>query len=147
MATVNLPPVTRLDIKMMVVYYLVLTAYSFVAVVTTVPTWDFSYGELWGWLGPFLMLIASVLALVGLRRTLRRKKGLEIVMTLLLIGLLTGYAVAILARALITNRWDIVAGTFLPVLIIVPMYFRLLQIFPTLPDWMWDKLPRWLRRR
>lgn len=137
-----------LHVKMMLSYYLAIAAYSFVATITSVPTLDFSYGNLWGVLGPLLMLFISLAVLLGLYRTVSRgKKALEICSTFLLIGLMAGYSVAIFARAMILDKWDLSSGSVLPIVIIVPMYFRLLQIFPTLPDRLWDKLPVWIRRR
>lgn len=137
-----------LHVKSLLWFYGMIALYSFVATVTTVPTLFISFGQLWGTVGPLAMLLISITVLVGLYRSLAKgKRGTEIVSTLLLIGLLVGYSVAILIRAMIFGRWDQSAGTVLPLIICVPAYFRILEIFPPLPARLWNLLPARIRRR
>lgn len=114
-----------------IVIYCLVAAYSIWNVLVGFVTVFVAYGPVYGGIFPIALFLVATSAVIGVYRTERvEKKLVEIVATLFFMGFLLTFALAILIRNLFEGHDDQLQGALLPIIIGVPSYFRLVEIFP-----------------
>lgn len=111
------------------VKYLFLFLYGVTASLVGVATLDVVVGSAWGLIWPALVSVFSLLALLGVIRSRTTKKYLfEVVATLMLIGLLYSYSLAIIYRSFASDEWFRLHAAWLPVILSVYPLSRVFSI-------------------
>lgn len=109
--------------------YLGLTLYALTAGIVGVQTLDIVAGEWWELLWPLAMMLCSTTALVGLMLSRTSKhRWVEVLGTLLLIGFFTSYTLALLIRVFTYGNMNALPAAWLPVLISIFPFTRLLWV-------------------
>lgn len=114
---------------MLMVYYFAMALYGLTAIVFGVLPIANLNGNHFTLLWSILTCAVGVAAGIGVFVSRRLKKEwIEVVATSMVVGLLSGYGVAILTRALATEHWGSIAGSWLPFLICILPAWRLMMI-------------------
>lgn len=114
----------RLGVK-----YALLALYGLAASVVGIVTIEKVSGETWAILWPLLVTVFAVASLISLERSrARRKYGVEIVFTILLLATVNFYTVAIVARTLEDGDWTRLPVALLPVILSVSPFAHVLDI-------------------
>lgn len=109
--------------------YIGTAAYGTAAAITGILSVTLAYGAIFAQVWPILLALFSLLAVLGIRRTLIRNHILlEVATTSLYIGFFIVYEVAILVHAVADDRPDILPAVLLPAIICIQPYIRLVRI-------------------
>lgn len=118
--------------RSLITTYALLTLYGVGSSIVGVATLIVVSGQAWGLLWPFLVALFSLGALLAtLRSRATSKRGVELVVTLLLIALLAGYTIAIIVRTFMDGHMERLPIGLLPIIISVNPFSRLLFIART----------------
>lgn len=89
----------------------------------------FTYGALFAQIWSILLAIFSLLAIWGVRRTIKRDYILlEVITTALYVGFFAVYAVALMMLAILSDRADVYPAVLLPIIICIQPYLRLVRV-------------------
>lgn len=118
------PPYARLIVK-----YALIALYGLANVLFGSPSLGTISGAFFEALWPMLLVIACLVAIVGVIRSRNyNHQGLEISSTLAIIGLLAAYSITIITRCLLEGTYTRMPVAILPIIVMVAPFGRLLDI-------------------
>lgn len=104
--------------------------YGVAAALTGVLSVSLAYGAVFAQIWPILLALFSLLAILGVRRSVQRDHILlEVITTALYVGFFGVYTLALIVHAATARRPDILPAALLPAIICILPYIRLVRIF------------------
>jgi len=112
-----------------IVKYALIAVYGAWSALVGIPTIREISGALVESLWPWLIVIAAVVAIIGVVRSkLTNRHTVEVAGIILLLAFLAGYAITIYARCIFEGTWTRAPTGLLPVIVMVTPFGRLLDI-------------------